>query len=164
MLMEKTDNLDIWIKKLQQANSTIRPLYIPGDLYLAISETVEEAFKNDHNLIIEEFHFYQQLSPKQQTKVINLIFEDFKKNFRHFFDPCDRGFINEAIINLYSRRYQLPKSGRIRLVRPQYKMHEIFFIMEGSFAIYHPSLKVKGKHENDQPAVLMPRHAVFGDY
>lgn len=58
MLMQKTDNLDIWIKKLQQANSTIRPLYIPGDLYLQISETVEEAFKNDHNLIIEEFPFY----------------------------------------------------------------------------------------------------------
>mmetsp|Transcript_13175 Transcript_13175/g.17899 ORF Transcript_13175/g.17899 Transcript_13175/m.17899 type:complete len:88 (-) Transcript_13175:1560-1823(-) len=87
--MDKTDTLDLWIKKIQQANSTLYNLYIPADLYLSVSETVEEAFKNDHNLIIEEFDFYEQLSPKMQTSLINLIFEDFRKNFRHFFDPCD---------------------------------------------------------------------------
>lgn len=76
--MIKTDKLDVWIKKMQQANSTIRNFYIPANLYLSISETVEEAFKNDHNLIIEEFDFYQQLSPKMQTRVINLIFEEFR--------------------------------------------------------------------------------------
>ena len=58
MLMIKTDKLDFWIKKMQLANSTIRNFYIPANLYLNISETVEEAFKNDHNLIIEEFDFY----------------------------------------------------------------------------------------------------------
>eukprot|EP00354_Favella_ehrenbergii_P009290 CAMPEP_0170476398 /NCGR_PEP_ID=MMETSP0123-20130129/17809_1 /TAXON_ID=182087 /ORGANISM="Favella ehrenbergii, Strain Fehren 1" /LENGTH=218 /DNA_ID=CAMNT_0010747389 /DNA_START=967 /DNA_END=1623 /DNA_ORIENTATION=- len=89
LLMDKTDTLDLWIKKIQQANSTLYNLYIPADLYLSVSETVEEAFKNDHNLIIEEFDFYEQLSPKMQTSLINLIFEDFRKNFRHFFDPCD---------------------------------------------------------------------------
>ena len=59
MLMIKTEKLDLWIKKMQQANSTIRSDYIPANLYLSISETVEEAFKSDHNLIIEEFDFYQ---------------------------------------------------------------------------------------------------------
>ena len=103
--MDKTDALDLWIKKLQQANSLICNMYIPPELYVSISENVEEAFKNDFNMIIEEHSFYQQLSPRMQTQVINLIFEDFRKNFRHFFDPCDQGFINEAIINLLSRRY-----------------------------------------------------------
>ena len=56
--MDKTETLDLWIKKLQEANSTLYSLFIPADLYLSISETVEEAFKNDHNLIIEEFPFY----------------------------------------------------------------------------------------------------------
>ena len=40
MLMEKTGDLDIWIKKLQQANSTICNYYLPPNLYLNISETV----------------------------------------------------------------------------------------------------------------------------
>ena len=52
----------------------------------------------------------------------------------------------------------------MRLVKPQYKMVEIYFTMEGSFGCYHPTLKVKGKHEIEEPAILMPRHAVFGDY
>ena len=52
----------------------------------------------------------------------------------------------------------------MRLVRPQYKMVEIYFTMEGSFGCYHPTLKIKGKHEIEEPAILMPRHGVFGDY
>lgn len=59
LLQDKTASLDLWIQKLQNANSTHCNLYIPADLYLSVSETVEEAFKRDHNLIIEEFVFYQ---------------------------------------------------------------------------------------------------------
>ena len=43
---------------MQWANSTIQHDYIPANLYLSISETVEEACKSDHNLIFEEFGFY----------------------------------------------------------------------------------------------------------
>lgn len=97
--------MDVWIKKLQQANSTICNYYLPANLYLNISETVQEAFKNDHNLIIEQFGFFQQITPKMQTEVINLIFADFKNDFHFFFAQCDQGFVNEAIIRMYSRRY-----------------------------------------------------------
>ena len=78
-----------------------------------------------------------------------MIFGQFKKNFRHFFDPCDQGFVNEAIINLYSRRYLHSKIGRTRLVRPQYKMTEIYFTCEGAFGLYHPTLKIKGQPDLD---------------
>ena len=164
LLMDKNDSLDLWIKKMQQANSTIYNLYIPADLYLSVSETVEEAFKNDHNLIIEEFQFYQQLSPKMQTDLINLIFGEFRRNFRHFFDPCDTGFINEIIISLLSRRYPKAKTGRLRLIRPEYKMEHVFFTLEGVFGLYHPTLKIKGRASIDQPAVALTRYTVFGDY
>ena len=40
-----------------------------------------------------------------QTEVIELIFAEFKNNFNFFFAQCDQGFINEAIIGMYSRRY-----------------------------------------------------------
>lgn len=39
--------------------------------------------------------------------------------------------------------------------------------MEGALALYHPDLKVQGnfgKKSVDEPAVLMPRHTVYGDY
>ena len=39
--------------------------------------------------------------------------------------------------------------------------------MEGTFALYHPKLKVQGefsKKDIEEPAILIPRHAVFGDY
>ena len=76
-----------------------------------------------------------------QTEVINLIFEDFKIDFHFFFSQCDQGFINEAIIRMYSRRYFKQPSGRLKLVEPQYKLTELFFTLEGTFGLYHPKLK-----------------------
>ena len=44
LVVEKTADLDIWIKKLQQANSSYENFYIPANLYINISVNVEEAF------------------------------------------------------------------------------------------------------------------------
>jgi len=44
MIMDKLDDLDIWVKKVQKANSANGEVFIPGDLYLNVVEMVEEAF------------------------------------------------------------------------------------------------------------------------
>lgn len=45
-------------------------------------------------------------------------------------------------------------------------MSQIYFVIEGAFGLYHPTLKVKGNFgkKDVEPAVLMPRHTVYGDY
>ena len=44
-------------------------------------------------------------------------------------------------------------------------MMELFFTVEGSFALYHPNRENKGQlYKNEQPPIVMARHAVFGDY
>ena len=86
-------------------------------LYKKIIDNVEFAFKQDHNLIVEEFDLYQQLSPKMQTELIHLIFNKFMQNFRFFFDPLDSGFVNEAIIQMLARNYEKGETRTI-LERP----------------------------------------------
>jgi hypothetical protein len=39
-------------------------------LYNDIRKYVEQAFLYDFNLVIEEFQFYQQITPKMQTDLI----------------------------------------------------------------------------------------------
>jgi len=58
LLLQKSSELDVWIKKMQQAKTYTYPVYVPITLYKQISETVKEAFEKDFNLIIEEFGFY----------------------------------------------------------------------------------------------------------
>ena len=55
-------------------------------------------------MVIEEFDFFDELTPKMQTDVIQGIksFRDFEKCFNHFFSECERGFTNELIINMYA--------------------------------------------------------------
>ena len=40
-----------------------------------------------------------------QTQVMDIVFMDFQKKFKHFFDLCEKGFTNELIINMYARIY-----------------------------------------------------------
>lgn len=67
LIEEKLDTLDMWIKKIEKSN---KPLHIQPTLYSDIRKYVEQAFKYDFNLVIEEFTFYQQITPKMQTELI----------------------------------------------------------------------------------------------
>ena len=42
-----------------------------------------------------------------QTELIQntRVFKEFEKSFSHFFEECERGFVNEFIINMYTRIY-----------------------------------------------------------
>ena len=64
------------------------------------------SFSNDHDMIIEEFDFYQQLPPKMQSQLIEHLFQNFLKRFDSMFAFCEEGFRNEMVINMYSRRIQ----------------------------------------------------------
>ena len=76
--------------------------YMKPVLYREISITIEQALTRDFNMVIDDFDFYYKLTPKMQTEVIETIFSEFRKDFSHFFDPCETGFNNEIIINLFA--------------------------------------------------------------
>lgn len=61
LIEEKLDSLDMWIKKIEKSN---KPFHIQPTLYNDIRKYVEQAFLYDFNLVIEEFQFYQQITPK----------------------------------------------------------------------------------------------------
>ena len=63
-----------------------------------IEEDFANCFRYDHNLITEEFDFYEMLAPKMQTDLVNFLFKDVLKKFTHLFAFCDLGFRNELII------------------------------------------------------------------
>lgn len=98
----KLDTLDMWIKKIEKSN---KPYHIQPTLYSDIRKYVEQAFLYDFNLVIEEFPFYHQITPKMQSDLIQntKVFQEFERSFNHFFDDCERGFINEFIINMFCR-------------------------------------------------------------
>lgn len=56
LIEEKLDALDSWIKKIEKSN---KPFHIQPVLYRDIRVYIEQAFKFDFNLVIEEFSFYQ---------------------------------------------------------------------------------------------------------
>jgi hypothetical protein len=87
-----------------------------------------------------------------QTEVIETLdtFRGFCEKFSSFFMPCEIGFRNECVIQLYTREF--PPGEEI--VTQGKKFREIFFIMEGKV-----DLK-KGKETFMQ---LMDGN-IFGDY
>lgn len=55
LMEDKLDSLDLWIKKIEKAN---KPFHIQPTLYNDIKKYVEQAFKHDFNLVVEEFDFF----------------------------------------------------------------------------------------------------------
>ena len=50
--------------KLQRANDPKGKIFMKSTLYKQIEGFIIEAFTYDHNSIVEDFEFYQQLTPK----------------------------------------------------------------------------------------------------
>ena len=120
---------------------------------------VEEAFMYDFNMLIEDkFFFYQNLTPVMQNKIIDMLFGDFKRNFKHVFDPCERGFVNELIINMFSKI--IPDKETI--IEAGQKFSSIYFIVDGIVSIH---MENEDKDTDDRYAFhLLPSKSIFGDF
>ena len=95
LLDSRLEEMEIWVKHIEQS---YKPHFLPPKLYKRIHTTVRDAFHFDFNLIVEEFQLYQQLTPKMQTELIQLLFKDFIGRFKYFFNSCEVGFRNEFVI------------------------------------------------------------------
>ena len=66
------------------------PNYIDPNLYFKIVRNMEESFLYDFNMIIDEYSFYQRLTPKMQNELIKAIFPAFLKQFnKSLFNSCE---------------------------------------------------------------------------
>ena len=91
------------------------------------------------------------------------LFGDFIYNFGTFFDPCEKGFRNEMIITLLTRRYPRGAAHRsIVLYQHGHKMTDLLFITQGIFALTNKT-KINPTKPY-RPFVLLPRNTVYGDY
>ena len=93
-----------------------------------------------------------------QTELIQSIalFKEFEKSFEHFFEECERGFINEVIVNLFVRT---EKPGKV-LVGYMGKFSELCFIRKGAVEVYNNNNDCV---VSDRPILYMPKYAYFGD-
>jgi hypothetical protein len=169
LIEEKLDSLDMWIKKIEKSN---KPYHIQPTLYNDIRKYVEQAFLYDFNLVIEEFQFYQQITPKMQTELIQSTrtFRDFEKSFNHFFEECERGFTNDLIINMLCRIYI---QGKI-VISYKANVKEMFFIRQGLVDVYNNENddnevgNIKNQKDfrmnKQKPILYLPKYSYFGDF
>ena len=156
LIEEKLDSLDMWIKKIEKSN---KPFHIQPTLYNDIRKYVEQAFLFDFNLVIEEFPFYQQITPKMQTDLIQntRVFKEFERSFNHFFEECERGFTNEMIINMFCRIQNPGKT----VISYKSNVKEMFFIRQGLVEVYNNE---NDEEVKDKPILYLPKYSYFGDY
>lgn len=69
LLAEHMFKCDLWIRRIER---TRKGFYLPPKMYELITTYIEDAFKFDFNLIIEQQNpFFDQMSPKMQAETIN---------------------------------------------------------------------------------------------
>jgi len=170
LIEEKLDSLDMWIKKIEKSN---KPYHIQPTLYNDIRKYVEQAFQFDFNLVIEEFQFYQQITPKMQTELIQSTrtFREFEKSFNHFFEECERGFTNDLIISMLCRIYIPGKT----VISYKSNVKEMYFIRQGLVEVFNnegDDKEIKEMKRNQslpsyikqKPILYLPKYSYFGDF
>ena len=92
----RLDEAEEWfVFKLEAASRKGR---MDANLAANVVDAWRWSFKHDHNMIVEEFNFYEQLPPKMQSELVETIFMDTIAQFSHVFAFCEDGFRNELII------------------------------------------------------------------
>lgn len=129
LIVNKFTDLDMWILKIEKS---VQDNYLHCSLYETILSTIELAMMNDFNMIIEEFNFFNQLTPRMKNEVIHTLFTDFMDDFEKFFCYCGEGFRNEFIINMLARKYE-PK---LILLTPRSQVNYIHFITRGHVSFF----------------------------
>ena len=89
--------ITLWLLAL---DSSSKSTSLPADLYSTVRQELWRSFVNDHRLIIDEFSFYQELTPKMQDELIQVLFGDFIATFEDFFTGLERQFINSMVVTL----------------------------------------------------------------
>ena len=86
-----------------------------------------------------------------------------KRGLIIFFQPCERGFTNELIIQLSTRRYiRSENTASIEIAKSTLPMNYFFFITQGLFALTN---KIKiNPSKPYRPFLILPRNTVYGDY
>ncbi len=125
---DKIRQFDIWFTLVEQCK---QPKHMSPELYLTMYENISVSMYSDYNILIEEHTFFDNISPRLQTKLIDLMFHDFIKNFSLFFEKMERNLINQIVVNLHARVFQPGQE----ILKPGKKVHEVFFIVEGQVAI-----------------------------
>lgn len=110
-------------------------------------------------MIIEDFDFFYQFPFSIQTDIIQNVrtFQEFERSFAHFFEECERGFINEVIVGLYTK---IRPPGSV-MIQSQSIVKELFFIRSGMVEVFNNENDEK---EKDKPVLYLPKYAYFGEY
>lgn len=151
LLTIKLDEMNLWMKRIERS---YKPYYMPNPLARSIQDTVEEAFRSDYNLIVEEFDLYQMLAPKMQTELIQKLFSRFINRFRYFFNSCEVGFRNEFVIYLFARKHE----GGAIIQNYAKEADEVVFIIDGMVDLYSKNGLEGVKF------MQLPVDSIFNDY
>lgn len=129
ILDEKIDELDVWLRKLDQARQGDKNLSKP--LYDSIKNYVEASFLLDFSQIDTSFEFFRQMKPKLRHKMVKELFGSFIRNFSHMFEDADfeagNEFVSDFITSLQCRIYQ-PGTD---IVQEGEKLSDLFLIYKG---------------------------------
>lgn len=124
--------INLWLMQLEASRHSQS---MPTDLHETVKQGLWLNFRHDHCLIVNEFKFYHQLSPKMQNELVALLFPKFLDRFADFFTGCEQQFINYMTISMSYNRFE---HGQV-IQTPKYDCQEIYCIYRGGVAVCEPT-------------------------
>ena len=124
--------ITFWLMKLEKSNQRKS---IPKELFEAMQLDLWRRFRRDPNLIVTEYDFFKQLTPKIQDQVVKLLFQDTLADFSDFFAGCESQFVNNMIVSMTFRYFTHGQT----IQSAKYECQEIYLVKSGGIAVCEPT-------------------------
>ena len=72
-ILYKEQQIDVWLLTLEKSNP---PYHLPGEMLVELKKSVLLSIKNDFNMIIEEYGFWQKCQEKDKKSIVELLFKE----------------------------------------------------------------------------------------
>jgi len=70
---ERETEIDFWLLTMEKP---CFPYHMPSEMFMLLRKTAFDSIKNDFNMIIEEYGFWEKCSAKLQKFIVDFLFMD----------------------------------------------------------------------------------------
>ena len=78
---------------------------MPGEMFKLLRKSANDSIRNDFNMMIEEYGFWEKLSSRDQIMVVNELFTHVLDELEPLLFGCEQSFISQFVMSFAYRSF-----------------------------------------------------------
>ena len=127
--------------------------HFPGEMFKLLRSTAMGSLRNDFNMIVEEYGFWEKLSTPYRKLIVDELFSHVLIELQPLIVDCEQSFVTNFIVSFAYRKMH---AGQIIQYGNQ-ESTDMYIVWQGAVAVCEMT-------EFNEPIVVYPKGTAFNIY